>query len=150
MRILFVAALHHPAQLQAAIQQTPPGQPPPLFAPTVSQHFWERALHRRGCEMAIFYRNIPASGRVSEHHHQEGITPGKLIAGALNRVPPTFNPEYRRRNRRLIEQALDFQPDVLWLVGDNTVIYPDTLKHIKQATGCQIIYASGTSPIVFS
>lgn len=150
MKILFVAALHHPAQLQAAIQQTPPGQPLPLFAPTVSQHFWERALRHQGCEMAIFYRNIPASGHVSEHHHREGLTPGKLIAGALHRVPPNLNPEYRRRNRRLIEQALDFQPDVLWLVGDNTVIYPDTLREIKQATGCQVIYASGTSPIVFS
>ncbi len=150
MKILFVAALHHPDQLQAAIQRTPPGAPPPLFPPSVLQHFWERALRRRGFELAIFYRNLNASGQVRAHRHQEGITPGKVIAAVSSRIPPEANPELRRRNRKLIEQALDFRPDVLWLVGDNTVIYPDTLSHIKQATNCKLIYASGTSPIVFS
>jgi spore maturation protein CgeB len=150
MKILFVAALHHPEQLQAAIEATPPGDPKPLFPPSVSQHFWERALRRRGYELAIFYRNMPASGRIQAHHHRDGLTPGKAIAALSQRIPPEFNPEYRRRNRRLIEQALDFQPDVLWLVGDNTVIYPETLAEIKAATRCKLIYASGTSPIVFS
>jgi hypothetical protein len=150
MKMLFVAALHHPEQLQAAVDRTPAGEPKPLFPPSVSQHFWERALRRRGYEMAIFYRNIPASGRVQAHHHREGITPGKVISALSHRIPPEFNPEIRRRNQRLIEQALDFQPDVLWLVGDNTVIYPETLAHIKAATRCKIVYASGTSPIVFS
>lgn len=149
-RILFVAALHHPEQLQAAVENTPPGAPKPLFPPSVLQHFWERALRRRGYELAIFYRNIPASGRVQAHHHREGLTPGKVIAGLSQRIPPQFNPEYRRRNQRLIAQALDFQPDVLWLVGDNTVIYPETLAHIKEAARCKIVYASGTSPIVFA
>lgn len=150
MKILFVASLHHPEQLQAAIEQTPPGAPRPLFPPSVLQHFWERALRRRGCELAIYYRNLPASGRIRPHRHREGLTPGKVIAALGQRIPPQFHPEYRRRNHQLIQQALEFQPDVLWLVGDNSVIYPDTLRHIKQATGCRLIYASGTSPIVFS
>jgi glycosyltransferase involved in cell wall biosynthesis len=150
MKILFVAGLHHPGQLQAAIDRTPPGEPKPLFPPSVSQHFWERALRRRGCQLAIFYRNVPASGRVTVHRHHEGMTPGKVIAAVTQRIPPEFNPEYRRRNHRLVQQALQFEPDILWLVGDNTVIYPQTLADIRQATGCRIIYASGTSPIVFS
>ena len=73
-----------------------------------------------------------------------------MLAAIEQRIPPQFHPEYRRRNQRLFEQALEFQPDLLWLVGDNTVIYPETLSHIKQALGCKLIYASGTSPIVFS
>ena len=150
MKMLFVAALHHPEQLQAAVEATPPGQPKPLFPPSVSQHFWECALRRRGYELAMFYRNIPASGRVQAHHHREGMTPGKVLAALSNRIPPELNPELRRRNQRLIEQAQAFQPDVLWLVGDNTVIYPETLAQIKTATRCKIVYASGTSPIVFS
>lgn len=149
-KILFVASLHHPDALQAAVDHTPPDTPKPLFPPSVLQHFWEHALRRRGYTLDIFYRNLPASGRVQAHHHREGITPGKVMAAIAHRLPPEANPEYRRRNQRLIRQALDFQPDILWLVGDNTVIYPDTLAHIKQATGCKLIYASGTSPIVFS
>lgn len=150
MKILFVASLHHPQQLQAARAQAAPGEPPPLFPPSVLQHFWERAMRRRGYELDIFYRNLPPGGQIRAHHHREGLTPGKILAGLAQRIPPEANPEYRRRNRQLIQQAETFRPDVLWLVGDNSVIVPETLATIKQATGCKIIYASGTSPVVFS
>jgi spore maturation protein CgeB len=36
------------------------------------------------------------------------------------------------------------------MTGDNTVITAGTLAQIKAETGCKIIYATGTSPIVFS
>jgi hypothetical protein len=35
-------------------------------------------------------------------------------------------------------------------VGDNTVIYPETLATLKQRHGCKIVYATGVSPIVFA
>ncbi|MBL8165212.1 MAG: glycosyltransferase, partial [Anaerolineae bacterium] len=41
-------------------------------------------------------------------------------------------------------------PDWLWMVGDNTVIYPATLETIKREMGSKIVYSTGTSPIVFS
>lgn len=149
-RILFVAALHHPEQLEAARAAAAPGAAP-LFPPTALQHFWERELRARGYTLDIFWRNQPAwGGPVRAQHHRQGITPGKLARAALNRLPPTANPDYRIRNQRLIQQAESFRPDLLWLVGDNTVIYPETLAHIKRATGCRLIYASGTSPIVFA
>ena len=130
-RILFVAALHHPAALQDAIARTPPGEPPPLFPPSVLQHFWERALRRRGYTLDIFYRNLPPGGMIRAQHHRAGFTPQKALTALLARIPPQTNPEYRRRNRALLEQALAFRPDVLWLVGDNSVIYPQTLAAIR-------------------
>lgn len=60
MRILFVAALHHPEVLQAAIAATPPGQKPPLFPTSAAQHFWEKALTKRGHVVDVFYGNLPA------------------------------------------------------------------------------------------
>lgn len=151
MRILFAASLHHPDALRAAIERTPPGEPPPLFPPSMAQHFYERALRRRGHELAVFYRNFPAwGGGAKAERHSAGITPGKIVSAVSRRVPPRFNPDYRLRNRRLVEMARAFQPDVLWLVGDNTILYPETLAAIKAATGCLLVYASGTSPIVFS
>lgn len=151
-RILFVASLHHPEALRAAVDATPPGEQPPLFPPSMAQHFWEKALRKRGHTLSVFYRNLPAYGRASQHtqRHSAGITPGKVVTALLNRIPPTINPDLRERNRRLIAEARVFQPDILWLFGDNTVIYPQTLAEIQQMTGCRIIYASGTSPIVFS
>ncbi len=151
MRILFVASLHHPEALRAAVQAAPPGEPPPLFPPSAAQHFYERALRRRGHTLAVFYRNLPAvGGQTHFQRHTQRLTPGKLLAAALGRVPPDLNPDVRWRNRRLREQARAFRPDVLWLVGDNTVIYPETLAAVKRETGCKLVYATGTSPIVFS
>lgn len=151
MRILFVASLHHPEVLQAAVAALPPGQSPPLFPPSVAQHFWEKALKKRGFVLDVFYRNQPAfGGSIKAQHHQPGLTPAKVVAGLLNRFPPEVNPDYRLRNQRLLEKAREFRPDWLWMVGDNTVIYPSTLAQIKRETGCKLLYATGTSPIVFS
>ncbi|HVU10480.1 MAG TPA: glycosyltransferase [Phototrophicaceae bacterium] len=143
MKVLFVASLHHPEELRAARQQSPDI----LFPPSMSQHFWEKALRKRGHILAVCWRNNPNG---SMRHHSAGITPGKLIDAAINRVPPQWNPEARARNAALIAQAREFRPDLIWMVGDNTVITPDTLAAIKQEIGCTLIYACGTSPIVFS
>lgn len=151
MRFLFVASLHHPEVLQTAVANTPPGQAPPLFPPSMGQHLWDKALRKRGHTTAVFYRNLSAfGGGIQSHRHTERITPGKLLAAALQRFPPEANPDYQLRNRRLIEQARAFMPEVLWIVGDNTVIYPNTLAAIKRETGCTLLYSTGTSPIVFA
>ena len=151
MKFLFVASLHHPQALDAAIAATPPGQTPPLFPPSMAQHFYERALRRRGHELDVFYRNLPAwGGGAHAERHSAGLTPGKVASALARRVPPRVNPDYRLRNAHLIERARAFRPDVLWVVGDNTIVYPETLATIKRETGCRVIYASGTSPIVFS
>lgn len=155
MRILFVASLHHPQQLLQAIDQTPDGEQPPLFPPSMGQHHLELALRERGHELDVFYRNLPGliAGDISNlraHRHTQGITPRKVLNALANRLPPTLNPDKRSRNAQLLAQVKHFHPDVVYLVGDNTVIYPETLSEIKTTTGAKIIYASGTSPIVFS
>jgi spore maturation protein CgeB len=150
MKILFVASLHHPQELQRAVANTPPGQKPPLFPPSMAQHFWEKALTKRGHTLDVFYRNLSAfGGEAKMQRYTRGWSPGRIMA-ALGHRWPQVNPDYRLRNQRLIEKARAFHPDILWMVGDNTVIYPETLAAIKQETGCNIVYASGTSPIVFS
>ncbi|MBK8030027.1 MAG: glycosyltransferase [Chloroflexi bacterium] len=147
MKILFVASLHHPEELRAAIAQTPSGARPPIFPPSMSQHFWEKALIKRGHTLDVYWRNLPIR---KTQKHSERLTPGKLFNAALNRIPPQLNPDGRRKNAGLLAKARAFRPDVLWMVGDNTVIVPETLATIKRELGCKLIYACGTSPIVFS
>ena len=152
-RILFVASLHHPEALRAAAAQTPAGHPHPLFPPSMAQHFWEKALRKRGHTLDVFYRNQPggkpSQGGRSERHTQ-ALTPQKVLRALMNRVPPEANPTLRQRNRQLLDHAREFQPNILWMVGDNTVIYPETLAAIQREVGCKLVYACGTSPIVFS
>lgn len=152
MRILFVASLHHREVLEAAIAATPPGQPPPIFPRSMGQYFWDKALRQRGHVTSVFYRNLPVIGGGDSHSERfsNRISPGKILTALAYRTPPHLNPDYRLRNRRLIDQARAFQPDVLWLPGDNRVIYPATLATLKQETGCKIVYSTGISPVVFS
>jgi hypothetical protein len=147
MRILFAAPIHHPEVLR----RYPEGERP-LFPPSMSQHFWEKALRKRGHTLAAFYRDQPmiSFGSRQTQRHSQRLTPRKLIDAALNRIPPRLHPDLRLRNAALLAQARAFQPDVLWMVGDNTVIYPETLAAVQRETGCKLLYACGTSPIVFS
>lgn len=145
MKILFVASLHHPEALRAARAT----QPDVLFPPSMAQHFWEKAFKRRGHTLDVFWRNNPQE-KGQTQRFTTGITPQKLVKAAINRIPPQFNPAARSRNAALIAQARAFQPDLLWMVGDNRVILPETLATIQRETGCRLLYASGTSPIVFS
>lgn len=151
MRFLFVASLHHPEALAQAVAATPAGERPPLFPPSMAQHFYEKELLRRGHSVDVFYRNLPAwGGGIRSQRHSAGITPGKVVGALARRLPPQVNPDIRTRNARLLAMARERHPDVLWIVGDNTVIYPETIAAIKRETGCIVVYASGTSPIVFS
>ncbi|MFN8449544.1 MAG: glycosyltransferase [Anaerolineae bacterium] len=143
MKILFVASLHHPEELRAARERDPAA----LFPPSMAQHFWAKALQKRGHTLDVFWRTRP-SGKT--RRHAAGITPGKLLEAALNRVPPQINPDSRARNAALLAKSREFRPDLLWMVGDNTVIYPETLAAIKREVGSTLVYATGTSPIVFS
>jgi spore maturation protein CgeB len=70
-----------------------------------------------------------------------------LAAGVA--LVPAWNPDVRMRNRRLLREVRRFRPDVLILTGDNDVILPATLKAIRQELPTTLVYASGTSPIVF-
>lgn len=155
-RLLFVASLHHPEALasdQAQARQN--GQPVPLFPSTNSYHFYEKELRQRGYALDVFWRNLPArarnnpDGTVSERF-DAGITLNKIVQAVRYRVPPHLNPDIRSRNAYLLDYAAAVQPDRVWVVGDNRVIYAETLAELKRRHGCTIIYASGTSPIVFS
>lgn len=150
MRLLFVASLHHPQALEDARRAAPPGEDP-LFPPSQAQHFWVRALRRQGHDCAVFWRSESALPwvRTRQLRMTQRITPARAIGALAGRVP-ALNPDIRLRNRRLIAQARAFQPDAIILIGDNRVILPDTLARLKREHGAALIYASGTSPVVFS
>ncbi len=154
-RVLFIATLHHPEQLQKDRANTPTDQPTPLFPTSMGQHYWERVFRKNGYAVDVFWRNLSGFGdndiaSLSAHVHTQGITPRKVFDAALRRLPPTLNPDIQRRNQRLLDQAQQFKPDIIWLSGDNTVILPETLAQLKTTHHCKILYVSGVSPIVFS
>lgn len=53
------------------------------------------------------------------------------------RNPNSFNRS--RFNRRLLRTSKRFQPDILFIYGSNWGIYPNTLRKIKERTGCKIV-----------
>lgn len=146
MRILFIASLSHVEQLEAAIANTPPGATPPLFPPSMQEHFYERALRRRGHELAVFWRERPSRS----YRFRFGPSPGRLAQAFMQRLPPAVNPTLQQRNRRLLQQVEDFRPDLIWLIGGNRVILPRTLATIRREQGCRLLLASNDSPLIFA
>ena len=154
-RVLFVASLHHPEELQKELIDAPPRSEKPLFPRSMGQHAWERALRKGGYALDVFWRNLPGYGsrdiaRLSRDVHRKGLTPGKVAAGLMRRLPPQLHPDLQRRNQLLLAQAARFEPDIIWLSGDNRVVLPETLARLKREHSCKVIYVSGVSPIVFS
>ncbi len=154
-RVLFIASLHHPEELQKELIGAPAGSAPPLFPRSMGQHTWERALRKAGYSVDVFWRNLPGYGardiaRLSRDVHRKGLTAGKIAAGLMRRLPPKLHPDLQRRNQLLLAQAARLQPDIVWLSGDNRVILPATLALLKREHNCKVIYVSGVSPIVFS
>lgn len=154
-RVLFVASLHHPEQLQKDMSATPAGSSMPLFPTSMGQHYWERAMRKNGYEVDVFWRNLSGFGNgdiasLSADVHSQSITPSKIATALMRRLPPKLNLDTQRRNQHLLDHARQFKPDIIWLSGDNTVILPATLAQLKQEHNCKILYVSGVSPIVFS
>ena len=153
-RLLFIASLHHPKELAEEIRAAE-GDVPPLFPRSMELFTWERAFRKAGYETDVFWRNLPGFGardiaRLSNEVFRTGLTPGKLIAGLMQRIPPQLQPDLRRRNQLLLEQARRYQPDLIWLAGGNREILPATLERLKREHNCKLLFIHGDSPIVFS
>lgn len=152
-RILFIATLHHPQQLIQDHAANPDN--PPLFPTNYGYHYWEKVFKKRGYMLDVFWRNLAGFGNqdvasIATHRYTERITPGRVAQALLRRFPAQANVDYQQRNANLLKQAEHFQPTIIWLIGDNMVVYPDTLQKLKERHNAKVIYASGTSPIVFS
>lgn len=150
MKILFIASLHHPGELEKAKRAAPPGQDP-VFPPSQGHYFWVKALRKLGHECAVFWRSESAWpwARSGQLRMTQRITIGRAVSALLARAP-ALNPDFRLRNRNLIRQAAQFRPDLIILTGDNGVILPETLARLKQDHGAALVYGCGTSPVVFS
>ena len=148
MRFLFVAALHHPGELDNARRTLAED---PVFPPSQGHYFWVKALRKLGHDCAVFWRNQSAWpwARSGQLRMTQRLTVGRAISAAAARVP-ALNPDFRLRNRRLIQFAAEYQPDVIVMTGDNGVILPETLAALKRDHGATVVYGCGTSPVVFS
>lgn len=155
-RILFVASLHHPQTLQEdRARADANNQAMPLFPRSSAFRFWEKALHKRGHTVDVFWRNLSGYGsqdisNIKPEKYSERITARKVAQAVMHRLPYELNLDLRKRNANLLDYARQFQPTHIWLVGDNRAIHVDTLATIKAETGCKLLYSTGTSPIVFS
>lgn len=149
MRFLFVASLHHPPD-QAARSAAHAAEPQ-TFPPSQGHHFWVRSLTKMGHTCDVFWRSASLWPwrRTRALRMTEKMTLGRAL-GALAAPLPWNQLDLRWRNRRLLERARAFRPDVIVMVGGNEVIVPATLASLRRDLRSFVVYACGTSPIVFS
>lgn len=150
MKIYFVASLHHPQLLEETRRHAPPGEDP-LFPLSQAQYLWVKALRKLGHTCSVFWRSESIWPWVKTRQLRAVQRPGiRQYVKALAELVPSINLDFRLRNRRLLREAAEFQPDVIILIGGNHVILPETLVELKRSHGAILVYSSGTSPIVFS
>ncbi|MGB1286685.1 MAG: CgeB family protein [Aggregatilineales bacterium] len=151
-RVLFVASLHHMDVLRREIAATRAGVLPPLFPTTMELHFWERAMKRRGYVLDVYWRNLASSERAKTGrlpNPDEMFQPGRILRDVRQILIPDST-EIQERNKNLISRARHFNPDILWIEGDNTLILPETIAQIQQNQRCKIFYVNGKSPLLFA
>lgn len=154
-RVLFVASLHHPEELLREQRAAPAGGETPLFPRSMELYSWGRAFRQAGWEIDVFWRNLPGLGNrdiasLSNEVFRTALTPGRILAGLMQRIPPALHPDLRVRNRLLQQQARQFKPDLIWVHGGNREILPATLERLKGDLQCKLLFQHGDSPIVFS
>ena len=149
MRFLIVGPIHHHDEYARAVRAAPPDQPP-LFPPSQAHYFYVKALRALGCEVEAFHftASVLFGGLELIRLSEFGGSLGGKVRAALPRFP-RLSPEYRARNRRLVETARRLRPDVVWVVGGSNLILPETLAALK-ALGATLMYSTGTSPVVFA
>ncbi len=145
MTFLFVASLHHPDSGRPAADGADL-----LFPMSQAHAFWVKALRAQGHACHVFWRSRSAYPWVRPRAltMRERLTPVRAWRALAGRVPRA-SLDLRLRNRRLLDRCRGLAPDVVVLVGDNRVIFPDTLDAIRRR-GAVVVYACGTSPIVFA
>lgn len=146
MRFLFVASLHHPPRRG----ERAPEEPDLLFPRSQMHAFWVRALRAAGHDCAVFWRSesVYPWARQRPLRMTERPSLGRMLAAAAA-LAPRLSPDLRARNRRLLSLCAKLRPEVVVVVGGNAVIFPATLATIRSA-GATVVFASGTSPVVFS
>jgi spore maturation protein CgeB len=110
-----------------------------------------KALTKLGHTCDVFWRSesVWPWARPGRLRMTRRMTLGRAMRSAAA-TAPSFNPDFLLRNRRLLQAARRFGPDVVLLIGGNEVILPETLAALKREHGAALVYACGTSPLVFS
>jgi spore maturation protein CgeB len=148
VKILFVASLHHPPQGTGGRR---PGYADDLLFPISQAHaFWVKALRAAGHTCDVFWRSTSVYpwARQKPLRMTERLTIRRAVSAAAALVP-RLSPDLRLRNRALLRRCADDPPDVVIVVGGNSVVFPETLARIR-AEGAVIVLTCGTSPVVFS
>ena len=148
MKILFVASLHHP---QPGKGPRPTDRAHDLLFPTSQAHaFWVKALRAAGHRCDVFWRSASVWPWLRQRplRMTERLTIRRALSAAVALVP-RLSPDLRLRNRRLLRLCSELRPDVLIVVGGNSVVLPETIAAIR-AAGSTVVYTCGTSPVVFS
>jgi spore maturation protein CgeB len=151
LRFIIVGDLFHPEEL-AKTRASNLTAESPLFPQSQAEYFYVRSLRKLGHQVEAFIRNVPAVFGVRARRSQRfaATKTAAMLVQALAHRAPRLQPDYWLRNRRLIAQVKRFEPDAVLIIGGNRVIFPETLARLKAEHGCQIIFMSGDSPIVFS
>jgi len=113
--------------------------------------FWKCALEKLGHEVQVFIFNrsilLPDVWQLAWGDFEQRYLPqfARLRRKIKVRLPQ-LSLDIRLRNRALLIHARQFQPDLFILTGNTNFVLAETVRQIKNETGCKAVLTHGTSP----
>ncbi|MGB9965900.1 CgeB family protein [Halobacterium hubeiense] len=124
----------------------------PELPPQQGHHFWVKALRDQGHDVEVFRytdsASLPPAWAFRIAEGIKGITElgYKAIREVRQLIPPSLDPDYRRRNDRIVDRALEFEPELVLVIGGYHQLSPETFETIRRRCDPIIVGASGTGP----
>lgn len=73
----------------------------------------------------------------------------RAVRAARRLIPPQYDPDARLRNRRIVERAAAFDPDLVLVTGGYHYLTVDTFEQIRERTGAVLFGLNGVGPFDF-
>lgn len=117
-----------------------------------AQAAWKKALEKLGHQVLVFrYTDsiiLPNKIRIFFQGLLAHYLP--LWYARSLRLRSAFYPfslENRLRNRKLLNLALKWKPDLVLISAGTTVIFPKTIRLVKERIRAKVVLVSGTAPV---
>ncbi len=112
-----------------------------------AQSSWIRALRRLNHQVFVFRYTEPVL-MLGKFLKNLPIIYGYMER--LHRGKPNLCPDIKMRNSLMVEYAKREKVDLVLISGGTNIIFPDTVKRIKQETKAVVVLLNGTSPVMFA
>jgi len=154
MRVLLLSPLGR--QREYFLRESSEEGHPNELNPRQAQYYWVQALRTMDHDVRVErYTDcalVDQETVVRAYNRVASVS--ETFAAGLRKlrysVPEQFDPDIHRRNERIVRSAVEFDPDVVLVVGSYDQLRPSTFERLHERTTATIVGLNGVGPFDFA